>query len=242
MGRVQARISRFQNRGAAGRALAGLLGKYARSSDVIVMALPRGGVVVGAEVARALHVALDVIGVRKIGAPRQPELAIGAVASGGVRVWNQSLIDGLDVAVSVLDEAAQTAETELAHREMRYRHGRPYPELRDRRVIVVDDGVATGATMSAAISAVAAMRPRRIVAAVPFASPRACIALGEVADEVVCLWRDDQLVAVSQAYMDFAQVTDGEVITLLAEVSQHGDSESRERLDAEVLDSGGEET
>jgi len=159
------------DRRAAGRALAEALGRYAGRKDVIVLALPRGGVPVAAEIVRGLDVPLDVMLVRKLGAPWQPELAMGAIASGGVRVMNDEVVRGMGISPEAIERVAQEELQELERRERAYRGDRPWPDLTDKTVILVDDGLATGATMHAAIDAVRAQNPARIVVAVPVAPP-----------------------------------------------------------------------
>jgi predicted phosphoribosyltransferase len=210
---------RFTNRREAGRRLATLLSPYANRPDVIVLGLPRGGVPVAAEIAQALGAPLDVFLVRKIGAPHHPELAIGAVAEGDVQVLDRSLIAHLRIPETSVHEISRRERAELDRRQARYRPGRPAPQLRGRTVIVVDDGLATGATMEAAIRAVRQLSPARIVAAAPVGAPETCDRLGRLADEVVCVERPAHLEAVGLWYDDFSQTTDQEVLTLLNRAS-----------------------
>lgn len=205
----------FRNRSEAGRWLAERLKAYAHRPDVIVLALPRGGVPVGFELARALDAPLDVFLVRKLGLPGQEELAMGAIASGGVRVLNDDVVGALAVPASVIDEVARKEEQELRRREQAYRGSRPMPDLRGRVVILVDDGLATGSTMRAAVRAVKQMGPARVVVAVPVAaaSTRDDIAL-EV-DEIVCATPPEPFLAVGRWYEDFSQTRDEEVHDLL---------------------------
>ena len=165
---------RFRNRQEAGRLLAEQLTAYANRPDVLVLALPRGGVPVGYEVARALHAPLDVFVVRKLGVPGYEELAMGAVATGGVRVLNEEIVQRLGIPEYVIDAAVAREQQEVARRERLYRGGRPPPEVRGRTVILVDDGLATGATMRAAVMALRQLQPARIVVAVPTASSETC--------------------------------------------------------------------
>ncbi|HEX9490430.1 MAG TPA: phosphoribosyltransferase [Stellaceae bacterium] len=176
----------FRDRREAGRVLAEKLAAYAHRPDVIVLALPRGGVPVAAEVARALGAPLDVFVVRKLGVPGAEELAMGAVASGGVRVVNDAAVTGLGIPRYVVDAVTAQEQQELARRERDYRGGRPPPDVRGKTVILVDDGLATGATMHAAIAALRRLQPARIVVAVPTASPDTCEKLRAEVDEVIC--------------------------------------------------------
>ena len=213
---------RFRNRTDAGRRLAGELGPYAGRDDVIVLALPRGGVPVGAEVARALGAPLDVFLVRKLGVPGREELAMGAIASGGVRVLNQDVLDQLRISPRWVDAVAAEELEELARREAAYRDGRPAPDVRGKTVVLVDDGLATGASMKAAVAALRGLGPARIVAAVPVGARETCQELGEMADEVVCAETPDPFYAVGSWYADFEQTTDEEVRELLAAHSPAG--------------------
>ncbi|MCP3100818.1 phosphoribosyltransferase [Myxococcus sp. K15C18031901] len=210
----------FQDRFSAGRELAALLGRYAHHPDTRVFALPRGGVPVGYEVARALGAPLDVFLVRKLGTPGHEELAMGAIATGGVHVVNDEVVRQLDIPPEQIDAAAAREGAELRRRERSYRQGRPALDVRHRRVILVDDGLATGATMRAAVAAVRQLEPARVVVAVPVAAPEACDLLEEEADEVVCARMPDPFFAVGLWYRDFAQTTDDEVRALLASASR----------------------
>ena len=176
----------FRDRREAGRQLAAKLAKYAGRPDVIVLALPRGGVPVAYEVARALGAPLDVFVVRKLGVPGYEELAMGAVATGGVGVLNEQLVNRLGIPERLIDAVAAREQQELARRERLYRDGRPPPDVRGRTVILVDDGLATGATMHAAIEALRQLQPARIVVAVPTASPEVCEEMKAEVDDVIC--------------------------------------------------------
>ncbi len=210
----------FEDRREAGRELARRLRAYADRQDVIVLGLPRGGVPVAAEVARALHAPLDVLVVRKLGVPGHEELALGAVASGGFRVLNDSIVRDLGLGEATIERVARAEAAELARRERAFRGDRPAPDVGAKIVVLVDDGIATGATMR---SAVAALRgatpgrsPARLVVATPVAAPDAADALRREADEVVCLGTPHDFLAVGRWYRDFPQTSDAEVRELLA--------------------------
>jgi predicted phosphoribosyltransferase len=207
---------RFRNRTEAGRRLAEKLGVYADRPDILVLALPRGGVPVGYEVAGALGAPLDVFVVRKLGVPGYEELAMGAVATGGVRVLNDEIVRGLGISEHEIDAAAARELQELARRQRLYRGDRPSPHVAGRTVILVDDGLATGATMRAAVEALKQQQPARTVVAVPTASPDTCEALKAEADDVICAMTPEPFFAVGHWYEDFTQTTDDEVRELLA--------------------------
>jgi predicted phosphoribosyltransferase len=209
-------FTRFRDREDAGRRLAEALMPLAAAPDLLVLALPRGGVPVGYEVARALGAPLDVFLVRKLGVPGHEELAMGALASGGVRVLNEEVVEALHLPATAIDAVAEREGRELARREQAYRDGRPSPALAGRTVVLVDDGLATGSTMRAAVVAVRAQGPRRLVVAVPVGAAETCDALRSLADDVVCVARPEPFHAVGLWYADFAQTTDGEVRDLLA--------------------------
>jgi predicted phosphoribosyltransferase len=193
-----------------------LLTAYANRPDAIVLGLPRGGVAVAYEVARALHLPLDVFIVRKLGVPGQDELAMGAIASGGVRVLNHAVINALGLGQAEIDQVIRREEQELRRREQQFRGERPPLQLKGKTVIVVDDGLATGATMWAAIAAIRQRGPAKIVMAVPVAAPAECAAFRQIADEVVCAVTAEPLHAVGLWYEDFPQLTDEEVRALLS--------------------------
>jgi putative phosphoribosyl transferase len=213
---------RFRNRAEAGRLLADRLGGYAGRDDVIVLALPRGGVPVGYELACGLDAPLDVFLVRKLGVPGREELAMGAIASGGTRVLNHTLMSELGVTDEQVARAAVVEGRELERREQLYRGGLPALELRGRTVILVDDGLATGATMRAAALAVRARAPKRLVVAVPVAAEPTCDELGAEVDEVVCAQTPEPFLSVGSWYQDFSQTTDDEVRELLARAARTG--------------------
>jgi len=210
----------FHDRHAAGRQLAAHLDQYAGRSDVIVLALPRGGVPVGYEVARALGAPLDVFLVRKLGVPGHEELAMGAIASGGVRVLNEDVVSELRISDRWVDTVAARELAELRRREEAYRDGRPAPDVRGKIAILVDDGLATGASMRAAVSALKRLGPAKVVVAVPVGAAQTCRELEQLADEVVCAEAPDPFYAVGTWYQDFDQTTDDEVRELLARASQ----------------------
>jgi len=212
--RVSARP--FADRVEAGRALAAELAGWAGRDDVIVLALPRGGVPVAAEVAQALGAPLDVFLVRKLGVPGHEELAMGAIASGGEPLLNEETVRALGITPEQVARVVAAERAELARREREYRGARPAPELRGRTVILVDDGLATGSTMHAAALAVRRAEPARIIVAVPVASEDACELLRDAADEVVAVATPEPFYAVGAWYADFTQTTDAEVRALLA--------------------------
>lgn len=207
---------RFRDRVDAGRQLAARLGAYAGRPDVLVLGLPRGGVVVAAEVARALGAPLDVIVVRKLGVPGQEELAMGAIASGGIRILNRDVVQPLHITSGEIDAVAGRERGELERRERSYRDDRPPPAIQGRTILLLDDGIATGATVYAAIAAVRQQQPARIVVAVPVAAPSTCRDLLSVADEVVCVIMPESFFAVGSWYEDFSATTDEQVRAALA--------------------------
>jgi predicted phosphoribosyltransferase len=207
---------RFHNRSEAGRLLADRLAAFRGRSDVLVLALPRGGIPVAAEVAQALDAPLDIFLVRKLGLPGQEELAMGAIASGGIRVINDEVVQSLDVPDEVIDAAVADAQRELERRERLYRDCRPAADVRGRIVILVDDGLATGSTMRAAIAALRRRGPDMITVAVPVGAVSTCEELRALADGIVCLMAPDPLYAVGVWYEDFTQVTDEDVRRILS--------------------------
>ena len=207
--------ARFRDRIDAGRRLAAELTEYANDPDVRVFALPRGGVPVAYEVARALRAPLDVFIVRKLGLPWHEELAMGAIASGGVVVLDRSLVRRAGVSDAQVQRVVETERRELERRERLYRGDRPLPEIAGRTVILVDDGLATGATMRAAVEAVKQEGPKHVIVAVPIAAPETCEAFRDLVDETVCAVTPERLRAVGLWYDDFTQTTDEEVHELL---------------------------
>lgn len=211
----------FRDRADAGRALARALSAYANRPDVVVLALPRGGVPVGFEVARALDAPLDVFLVRKLGVPGQEELAMGAIASGHVRVLNDHVIRLLNISRDVIDAVAAREQRELDRREREYRDGRPPIPVAGRIVILIDDGLATGSSMRAAVQALRQQGPKEIVVAVPVAAAETCEAFRHEVDDVVCALTPEPFDAVGLWYDDFSQTTDAEVRDLLERANAH---------------------
>ncbi len=215
---------RYRNRHEAGQRLAERLMMYANRPDVLVLALPRGGVPVGCAVAEALHAPLDVFLVRKLGVPGHEELAMGAIASGEIRVLNEEVVNFLQIPATVIDAVAAREQQELDRRARHYRHGRPPLDVHGCMVILVDDGLATGATMRAAVVALRHQQPARIVVAVPVASSTVCHALETVADAVVCAATPEPFYAVGPWYENFEQTSDVEVCDMLAQAAQRPDA------------------
>jgi predicted phosphoribosyltransferase len=209
-------LRRFHDRREAGQLLAAKLAVYAERPDVVVLALPRGGVPVAFEVAQALRAPLDVFLVRKLGVPGRGELAMGAVSTGGVRVLNEAVVAGLRIPAAVIDTVTAAQQRELAVRERTYRGERPPPDVGGRMVILVDDGLATGATMRAAVAALRQQDPAHVIVAAPIAAPETCAELRAEADEVVCALTPEPFHSVGLWYQDFTQTTDDEVRDLLA--------------------------
>jgi putative phosphoribosyl transferase len=210
----------FANRTEAGRRLAQLLRKYTNREDAIVLGVPRGGVPVAFEVARALGLPLDVFVLRKLGVPGHEELAFGAVGSGGVRVLDPDVIEGLGISDRDIDRVTKAERKELERREREYRGGRPRLDANGKTVILVDDGIATGSSMRAAIRALRQMKPTRLVVATPVAPPSTCHRLRLDVDEVVCVETPEWFRGVGEFYDDFSQVSDEEVNELLDRASR----------------------
>jgi putative phosphoribosyl transferase len=205
----------YRNRADAGRRLAEELGAYANRQDAIVLGLPRGGVPVAYEVAQALHLPLDVFVVRKLGLPWHEELAMGAIASGGVRLLNQDVVDAYDVSQLEVEQVTRREQQELERRERQYRGTRKFPDVAGKTVILIDDGLATGASMRVAVEALRLERPARIVVGVPVAAAETCSAFREIADEIVCAVQPAPFYAVGLWYEDFSPTSDEEVHALL---------------------------
>ncbi len=210
----------FANRRAAGVALAQSLDDYRNTADLLVLALPRGGVPVAFEVASALNATLDVMLVRKLGVPIQPELAMGAIASGGICVFNDQVLKLVGLNQAQLDAVIERERQELQRREQAYRGERPAPAIRDRTVILIDDGIATGSSMKAAIQALQSQRPARLVVAVPVAPAQTVVEFQKLVDDFVCPLAPVNFSAVGQWYVDFDQTSDSEVRELLARQAQ----------------------
>ena len=206
---------RFKNREEAGEKLADDLTEYANRNDVIILALPRGGVPVAYEVAKKLKVPMDVFLVRKLGVPGQEELAMGAIASGGVEVLNKDIVQSLGISRSTIDKVAEKEHRELERREKSYRGDRPKPEIKNKHVILIDDGLATGASMRSAVRAVRSWNPAEVIVAVPTSAPDTCELFEYEADSIVCLSTPKPFYGVGAWYEDFSQTTDEEVSNLL---------------------------
>lgn len=230
---------RFRDRTDAGRRLAPRLSEWSDRGDVIVLALPRGGAPVAAEVARHLHAPLDVFLVRKLGVPGHEELAMGAIASGGIVVWNDGIVANLRLSPTRLDETIARERRELERRERVFRRGQPPHDLAGKAVILVDDGLATGSTMRAAIDAARQQQPRRLIVAVPVGAPDVCSAMARLADEVVCLITPRSFRAVGQWYDDFSEVSDDDVRSILTAECKGEEIDAREASRSERTMSDG---
>jgi predicted phosphoribosyltransferase len=211
---------RFRDRRDAGRQLAEHLSQYANRDDVLILALPRGGVPVAVEVANALRAPFDIFLVRKLGVPGHPELAMGAIASGGVRVLSDDLIADLGIPERAVEEVSARERLELERRDAAYRGDRPAPDIRDKTIILIDDGLATGSTMEAAVEAVKMHQPARVIVAAPVGASETCARLQRIADDVVCAVTPEPFRAVGLWYERFDQTTDDEVLDLLQHTSQ----------------------
>jgi putative phosphoribosyl transferase len=208
----------FENRAYAGRLLGQSLAKYANRPDVIVLALPRGGVPVGFEAAQAINASLDIMLVRKLGTPGHEELAMGAIASGGITVFNSELVSRLHIGPELIEAVTKREQQELERREQAYRGNHSLPVVENRHVILVDDGLATGASMRAAVAALRQRNPASVIVAIPVAPPDTVAVLKEEADEVICLAMPEPFLAVGRWYRDFSQTSDEDVKSLLESV------------------------
>ncbi|MCF4968033.1 phosphoribosyltransferase [Nostoc sp. CMAA1605] len=212
---------KFRDRTEAGKLLAAKLTAYTHHDDVLVLALPRGGVPVGYEVAKQLNAPLDICLVRKLGVPEHRELAMGAISLGKVRVINQSVVDLLGISPATIDSVAATEQLELNRRYQLYQGDRPLPNIQNQTIILVDDGIATGATIKAAIATIKQQQPRELIVAVPVAGISTCEELAREVDQVICVLMVENLYAIGIWYEDFAQTTDTQVRELLAKSIQH---------------------
>jgi putative phosphoribosyl transferase len=226
---------RFRDRPEAGRLLAEKLSGYKNRPDVLVLALPRGGVPVAFEVANALNAPLDLLMVRKLGVPGQKELAMGAIATGGGIVLDKELINLLRLSGETINFVVSEEQEELDRRDRIYRKGRPFPELRNRTVIVVDDGIATGSTMKVAIKSLRERQPARIIVAVPTGSITACSELKKEVDEFVCIMMPEPYFTVGLWYQDFSQITDKAVSKLLEQAEKRSSISPKEKVQINCL-------
>jgi putative phosphoribosyl transferase len=213
-------MEKFYDRREAGRMLSERLKSYANKPNVLVLALPRGGVPVAYEIAKALTIPLDVFLVRKLGVPEQAELAMGAITMNGTMVFNKVIIQDLGISKTMIEQVIQLEQQELQRREIMYRGERPLPQLVDKTIILVDDGVATGATIRVAIEALRQKSPAQIIAAVPVVALSVCHEITRLADKLVCLFKPTDLYSVGAWYRNFSQTTDTEVCELLERIDQ----------------------
>lgn len=214
-------MKKLADRPEAGRLLADQLMQYANQKDVIVLALPRGGVPVAFEISKALKAPLDVFLVRKLGVPDQPELAMGAIAMGGTKVFNESIVNSLALSPSIIESVIEAETHELQRRNEVYRQNRPIPDLKNKTVILVDDGLATGATMRAAVLAIKKMYPKILIVAVPVSAYDTYLEFQKLVDQIICLYTPEPFYSIGLWYDDFNQTADEEVLMLLAEASYH---------------------
>ncbi len=213
--------SKFHDRAEAGKLLAAKLANYANRSGALVLALPRGGVPVGFEIAQTLNLPLDICLVRKLGVPGQEELAMGAIAPDGIMVLNNDVLRSMKISRQALLEVASREKQELDRRMQAYRGDRPIPQIRDRLIILVDDGIATSSTLRAAITALQKQHPQGIVVAAPVAPATVCEALKNLVQDVVCLATPEPLYSIGMWYKDFSQTTDEEVCQLLKQAAEN---------------------
>ncbi len=216
----------FQDRHEAGKLLAKKLTAYTHQSNVLVLALPRGGLPIAVEISKSLKVPMDIFLVRKLGAPGYEELAMGAIAQGDVMILNQDVIDFYGIRPEIIDHIVEKEKKELLRRNQLYRGNRPLPDLKDHTLILVDDGIATGATMHVAIKAVKKMHPKKVIVAVPVAAPPTLFGLRSEVNDIVCLYEPEDFSGVSQWYRKFDQLSDEEVFYYLNKSQKVGDEES----------------
>lgn len=217
---IEPRKRRFRDRTDAGQSLAEALGAYANRADVLVLGLPRGGIPVAAEIAKKLNAPLNVLVVRKLGVPFHPELGMGAIASGGVRIVNREVVDALGIEPDAIEAVAREEQRELERREKAYRGGAPAPEIAGKTVLLVDDGIATGSTMLAAIAALRELKAARIIVAAPTVAASTYEKIRNAADDVVALLVPEEFYAVGQWYENFSQTSDDEVRQLLGQATR----------------------
>ena len=208
-------LDKYADRQEAGKVLAALLKPYSNDKNALVLALPRGGVPVAYEIATTLHLPLDVFIVRKLGVPGHSELAMGAIAMGGVTVFNDDILNDLQISQAEINRVIAAEEDELLRRQTAYRNDKPFPVVRDKTIILVDDGIATGATIRSAILALNKMEPKRLIVAVPVADISICEVIQSLVDEFYCPLQPTHLYAVGAWYVDFSQTEDAEVFSLL---------------------------
>jgi len=214
-------MNKFVDRHEAGKILAEQLKQYAKSDNTIVLALPRGGVPVAYEIAKILSLPLDVFIVRKLGVPGHEELAMGAIATGGITVFNDEIVHSLNIPKYAIDQVIQSEKQELQRRDLIYRDNRPFPSLEGKTIILVDDGIATGATMRAAIKALQQQKPANIVIAVPVAAFSTCEEMAKLVDKIVCPLMPHEFYAVGVWYENFSQTSDEEVFELLKKIKKN---------------------
>lgn len=213
-------MNKFIDRHEAGKVLAEQLKQYAKKDDTLVLALPRGGVPVAYEIAKILSLPLDVFIVRKLGVPGHEELAMGAIATGGITVFNDEIVHGLNIPKYAIDQVIQSEKQELQRRDSTYRNNKPFPSLEGKTIILVDDGIATGATMRAAIKALRQQNPASIIIAVPVAAFSTCEEMAKLVDKIVCPLMPHEFYAVGSWYENFFQTSDEEVFDLLKKINK----------------------
>lgn len=219
-------VKQFHDRNDAGRELANKLIAYTNKPNVLVLGLPRGGVPVAFAVAEKLHAPLDIFIVRKLGVPDYEELAMGALAQGNITIFNQEIVNSMRISQSAINAVIAKEAEELARRNQEYRQNKPFPEITGKIIILIDDGLATGATMRAAITAIKKMHPEKLIVAIPVAAADSYKAIKELVDEIICLEIPEPFYAVGSWYVDFSQTTDGEVIALLKQANKFSQNKS----------------